>query len=115
MGVVVASARRRPGIKEVNKVWKWVVVEEEEDASLNLQGNHSLAKFSDMQSFSIRDWNTVSSSDMKPNNINSAFIHNIKRYDQAHPEYIQLYMYVCINVIERERELRVLVTFFDLL
>ena len=64
----------------MNKVWKWVVVEEEEeeDASVNLQGNHSLAKFSDMQSFSIRDWNTASSSDMNPNNINSAFIHTIK-------------------------------------
>ena len=97
----------------MNKVWKWVVVEE--DASVNLQGNHWLAKFSDMQSFSISDWNTESSSDMKPNNINSAFIHTIKRYDQAYPEYIELYMYVYINVIARERELRVLVTFFDLL
>ena len=97
MEVVVSSARRRRGIKEVNKVWKWVVVEEEEDASV-LQGNHLLAKFSGMQILAIRAWNTVSSSDMNPNNINSAFIHTIKWYDQAHPEYIQLYMYVCVCV-----------------
>ena len=88
----------------MNKVWKWVVVEEEEDASLNLQGNHSLAKFSDMQSFSISDWNTESSSDMKPNNINSAFIHTIKRYDQAYPECIEFYMYVCIYKCNSERK-----------
>lgn len=72
--VLVVSARRRralPEMKELKKVWKWAVVEE---VFSFLQGNHFLAKFSDMQIWAIRVWNTVISSDMNPNNINSALI-----------------------------------------
>jgi hypothetical protein len=101
--VVVEDSARRwravPGIKEVNKVWKWVVVEE--DVSSYLQGNHVLARLWGMQNLASLDWNTVSSSDMNPKSINSAlYIHPQYsiRYTIKHTQNPSIYVY--INVIE---------------